>query len=171
MEHYELNPIWQKSISQRKWFNLRHTLLVMAVTVVLVGVLVVSGMLLGRHISNLLLFRYLARRPDQISGEVTISHQLVLAISMYQTMLVIIPMALIAIFSHNNFARGGLLGAALLFCVHLVWMYKAKKRKTSAKEPATQSAAIGGHRRRHVIVAVNFQSKMVFGGDESHSTF
>src|SRR5262245_55141128 len=32
---YELNPIWQKSVQERRWFNPRHLVLVALVTILL----------------------------------------------------------------------------------------------------------------------------------------
>lgn len=150
MEQYELNPIWQKSINQRKWFNPRHALLIIVATGVLAllfqfadlpegciqllpgAVFVVYGVIVARHLGNIFIFRYLARRPDRIAGEITMSHQLVLRLSAAQLAPVVVAVALIAIFSGNNFAWGGLLGASMLFCVHLVWMLKAARRKKPA---------------------------------------
>jgi hypothetical protein len=150
MEQYELNPIWQKSINQRKWFNPRHALLIIAATGVLAvifqfgdlpegyiqlllgTVFVVYGVIIARHLGNIFIFRYLARRPDRISGEITMSHQLVLRLSATNLAPVVVAAALIAIVSRNNFAWGGLLGVSILFCMHLVWMFKAARRKKPA---------------------------------------
>src|SRR5690242_2440703 len=32
LEHYELNPVWQKSIRQKRWVNPRHILLTLFVS-------------------------------------------------------------------------------------------------------------------------------------------
>ena len=78
LEHYELNPVWQRDIAQRKWFNPRQILLVVLVSAVIIalmefgqvpetfiqglmGCLLVSlGMITGRHLANLMTFRYMA---------------------------------------------------------------------------------------------------------------
>jgi len=78
VEHYELNPIWQKSIAEKKWFNVRHILLTISVTAILAGLLefgdlpdglvqVISGawvvlfsIVIGRHLSNILIFETVA---------------------------------------------------------------------------------------------------------------
>lgn len=44
MEHYELNPVWQKSIARKQWFNLRHTLAVIALSSLLAWLLEVGDM-------------------------------------------------------------------------------------------------------------------------------
>ena len=146
IEDYELNPLWQKAIRERKWFNLRHTLIVIAATSVLMwapesgnmpeefaqvmlgALLVLLSMIVGKHISNILTFRYLVKRPDRASGQVTMSHQLVLRISMYQTLIVLLPILLIAILSRSDYAVGGVFGVTLFICVHLGWIRKANRR-------------------------------------------
>src|SRR5207302_3204738 len=37
VRHYELNPIWQTAIAQRKWFNVRHAVMVLVVSAILIG--------------------------------------------------------------------------------------------------------------------------------------
>ena len=157
-EHYELNPLWQKSIRQKRWFNPRHIILVIAANSALIwllefgespdgivqallgALLVVFGTVIGRHVSNLLLFRYLAKHPDQISGRVTMSHPLVVSTAMYQTIVVLVPTVLIAIFSRSAFALGGVIGIALLLCIQLVWRPSAKRPIAPTNAPPTQSA-------------------------------
>lgn len=148
--HYELNPIWQKDVAQKKWFNPRHIALTIALSALLIflielgiisdrfssimigGILVIYGMILGRHISNLLIFGHLARRPEDISGEITMSPQFVLYLSLYHSLMIIIPIALIALFSGSNFAIGGAIGMILFFIVNLSWILKARKQKATS---------------------------------------
>src|SRR5450631_4249712 len=103
IQDYELNPIWKNAISGRKWFNPRHLVLTFGVSVFviwvtnqpdapedaaagLLGCFIGAGSLVvGRHISNLLTFHFAVRNPDAISGQVVMSHQLLLAISTFQT--------------------------------------------------------------------------------------
>ena len=73
---YEMNPLWRKSVDEIRWFNPRHFAIVCLVTLLLVlvdqvapaelpiefflgGVFGAWGMVFGRHVANLLLFRYL----------------------------------------------------------------------------------------------------------------
>ncbi len=149
-QHYELNPVWQKHVSERKWLSPRHLLLTIALSAMVVlltevgsmveglaeGVLgcvfVLYGVILGRHLHNLLLFRYLVRRPDEVCGEITFSHPCVLRISMYQTVMVLIPLSLVAVFSANAFAIGGVGGVILFLVVHLKWIEKARTQRDSS---------------------------------------
>ena len=139
IEHYELNPIWQKGVAQRKWFNAKHILLTGVVTLLLIllvkfgetaesfveGVLgcllVLFGMLLGRHLSNLMIFRHVIRKPGEISGQVTMTHALLLSISLYQYFVVFVPIVLIAFFAPSPFVTGALFAVVLLLTAHLKW--------------------------------------------------
>jgi len=76
-QYYELNPLWQKQISQRKWFNPRHILLTVSFSAVIayliefgglpaflaqgvIGCLfILYGLIIGRHLSNILVFLHL----------------------------------------------------------------------------------------------------------------
>ena len=146
-QHYELNPLWQKTIARKKWFNPRHLLLTLLTSGVLAFLVesgnmpdafaegmfgclfVLFGMIIGRHLSNLLLFRYLDRHPQDIAGQITMAHALMLTISTYQYLVVAIPMVLLAIFSPTPFVLGGLVGTLLLFVIHFKWIRQHKKQK------------------------------------------
>jgi len=154
MQHYELNPIWQKQIADKKWFSPRHialTVLLSATLILLLEcgdlpseltngmlgcLLVVYAIVLGRHLSNLLIFSHFIRNPNEISGEVSLSHELVLSISLYQTSIVLIPVALIAAFSQSSFAIGGALGVVLFLGTNLGWLRKAKKQRKASRQDA-----------------------------------
>ena len=148
--HYELNPVWQKQIGEKKWFAPRHIALTVLVSAVLAGLIeygdipesltqavlgcafVVFATVIGRHLSNLLTFRRLTRGAGEITGEVTMSHSLTLSISMYQYLVVVLPLGIVAIFSPTPFVVGGLAGAVAVILVHAVWL--RRHRKAQAKE-------------------------------------
>jgi len=158
VEHYELNPIWQKSIAEKKWFNVRHILLTVSITAILAGMVefcdlpnsiiqcilgalfVSFSIVVGRHLSNILMFRYLIRRPNEISGQVTTTHSLMLWWSMYQYLAALVPIAIIALFAPSPFAIGALIGAALIFVVHLNWIRKYKKKLKKSNKDMKQTA-------------------------------
>jgi hypothetical protein len=143
--HYELNPKWQKSISKRQWINPRHILLTLIVTTLLVvaveyidfsadmvavveGCLfVVFGLVIGRHISNLLIFWHVGRKPEDLSGEVEIGHAMSLYFSLFQYIGFLFPMTLILAFTKSPFSFGGLLGVMILAIVHLKWIKRNNK--------------------------------------------
>jgi hypothetical protein len=153
-QHYELNPIWQKQIAQKRWFNPRHILLTISISIVfayliefcdmssffiqgLFGCLFVSfGMLIGRHLSNIMIFRYLAKRPQDVSGEVTMTHSLLLFTSAYQYLVVLIPIIFIAAFTPSPFVFGGLVGTILMIIVHIGWILRYKKQIKASNKTA-----------------------------------
>ncbi len=153
-EHYELNPIWQKQIAQKKWLNPRHIVLTIVISSVLILLaefgempepfiqgffgcfLAVYGMIIGRHLSNLMIFRYMIRKPDEISGQVTMTHALLLSLSLYQYLVGFVPLVFIAIFSPSPFVHGASVGAALLLAVHLKWIWKHRKQTEASNKPS-----------------------------------
>jgi len=153
-QHYELNPIWQKQIAQKRWFNPRHIFLTISISIVfacliefgdmssffiqgLFGCLFVSfGMLIGRHLSNIMIFRYLAKRPQDVSGEVTMTHSLLLFTSAYQYLVVLIPIIFIAAFTPSPFVFGGLVGTILMIIVHIGWILRYKKQIKASNKTA-----------------------------------
>ena len=148
-EHYEMNPLWQKDVARKKWLNPRHIVLVVVVSCVLTllaefgempepflqallgGVLMVFAIVIGRHLCNLMIFRYMIRKPDEISGQVTMAHALLLSLSLYQYLMIVVPLALIAVFSPSPFVIGACVGAVLVPAVHLKWIAKQRKRARS----------------------------------------
>ncbi len=153
-EHYELNPIWQKQVAQKKWLNPRHILLVVVgscllllpmefvelpepfIQAVLGCLLAFFGMLIGRHLSNLMIFRYVIRKPDEISGQVTMSHAMLLWVSLYQHLAILAPLALIAVFSPSPFVIGACVGAVLVLAVHLQWIRRHRKQASAFNQSA-----------------------------------
>ena len=87
-----------------------------------------------------LIFRYLIRRPNEISGQVTMAHSLMLWWSIYQYIVVLVPIAIIALFAPSSFANGALIGAAVLFAVHLKWLRQYKKKSEKSNKNMQQTA-------------------------------
>ncbi len=154
VEHYELNPIWQKEVAQKKWLNPRHIVLTIVFSSVLIFlmefeempepfiqgffgcILAVYGMIVGRHLSNLIIFRRMIQKPDEISGQVTMAHALLLSLSLYQNLVCFVPLVFISIFSPNPFVHGAFVGAALLMAVHLKWIWKHRKETSVSGKPS-----------------------------------
>ena len=149
-EHYELNPVLRESVAKKRWFNPRH-LAMTALTLIwlwliteylglaesfLRGVLgclvVLFGTLVGRHLSNLLIFRRLNRKSDDIEGEIRMSHQLALSMSLYQYFVVVVPVVLLAIFSPTPFVLGALGGVILVLLVHVRWILSSRQKPAGA---------------------------------------
>jgi hypothetical protein len=85
-------------------------------------------MIIGRHVSNILIFRSVVKKPNDISGQITMAHSLVLAISTFQYFVAVMPIALIAVFAPTPFGLGGLAGAILILAVHARWIQRYKKQ-------------------------------------------
>jgi hypothetical protein len=159
--HYELNPFWQSAMVRRQWINLRHlagvvlvgSLLVLLTDVselddvflnTLIGfVLTCYGLVLGRHLSNILTFVHLARSPDDVTGEIQLSHNFVLSLSIYQLLVAGVPIGFIAIFSPSDFVFGAFAAVVALALVNTLWLARAAKTgsKRVVESSTTKSAA------------------------------
>jgi hypothetical protein len=151
-EQYELNPVWQHAIGKKKWFNPR----LLGWAVLLAGFLVslefanvpneiihgfvacfvlLFGATIGRHLSNILTFRRLIKKSDDISGQITMSHALVLTLSLYQSVAVVVPVVLLVIFYPSPALIGAFIGSLLLFAIHLGWIRRYKKKVEASNKP------------------------------------
>jgi hypothetical protein len=148
VEQYELNPLWQSSVNKVKWFNIRHLGLVVLTTLLIIlisqvsteatawyleffisGLLVLLAAVVGRHISNILMFYYIIRNPDGLSGQIRFSHKAVVKFSQYQVLVAICPFVAVLLFTWEPYAIGGLCGLLLFFVLHARWLRKYDKRK------------------------------------------
>jgi hypothetical protein len=145
-EHLELNPVWQEDIKQRKWFNPRQILVTVLATALLLwvdesglvpdylvhfalGALLASfGTMVGRHLGNLLTFGRIKRKPDEISGTVTLSHNLLIRFSVYQLMPALIPITIIVGYNPSPFTVGAAFGMLCLFIAHGLWLRSDSKK-------------------------------------------
>ena len=154
--HYEMNPVWQKAIAKKRWFNPVHLLAVAVVTALFYSIAALSsdpfdpipsllfgfaiglqGMINGRHLGNLATFASLKRDPDAIEGVVTLGHAYALRLSMFQTFAVVVPLALLSAVDPQPLTFGALLGVATMIPVHLIWI--ARFRAKSAQLAATSA--------------------------------
>lgn len=152
-EHYELNPRWQDAIRNRTWFNPRHVVMTVVFSSALIllieiadyaewlaegivgTVLTVFAVLAGRHLSNVLIFSYVTRHPEQISGRVTMEHTFTVATSAFQYVVALIPVAIIAVATRNPYAIGGTIGILLLLARHIPWVRKAGHDQSVSAPP------------------------------------
>jgi hypothetical protein len=150
MEHYEMNPVWQDSVSGVKWFNPRHLATTAAITIVSIFLLEIAdypdpiargyvgafigpySVLVGRHAANILTFRYVANHRDEVTGRVDMDHPAVLMSSGFQVAHALIPVALLAAVTSNAYVVGATIGIAGLLLSHRGWVRKA--RITAAEE-------------------------------------
>jgi hypothetical protein len=144
-QHYELNPIWQKAIAQGNWFNGRHLALTAIVGCVCTMlsetlaprdpiaawffgcVLGTFGLIIGRHLSNIALFAYVRRHPEQITGIVTMSHELILWLSVFQLAPVALTLLLISVVAPTPQTSGAIFGVCVLSALHLLWLRRHRR--------------------------------------------
>jgi hypothetical protein len=163
-EHFELNPVWQKTVAKKRWLNARHlvatfvlsTFLIacvealpkdMALVAFLGGAMIgVQGAVLGRHLANLATFAYVRRHPGAIAGSVTLQHELVLWLSTFQTASMLVIALALALCVPHPAVLGVFAGVAALVLVHLVWIVRARrlaKRRAAPAWPTAPQAETG----------------------------
>jgi hypothetical protein len=152
-KHYELNPIWQSAVARRHWINLRHLALVVLMGGILVllaevleleseflnpllgFVLTSYGVLLGRHLCNILTFAHLTRCPEEVVGEVRLSHNFVISLSIYQLLAVGLPIIFVAIFSPSGFVFGAVTAVLTMGGVKTLWLVRSRKTRAKHQMP------------------------------------
>jgi hypothetical protein len=150
IDHYELNPVWQNVVSEKKWFNPRHLLGTIFITILLVYTLeyedkpeimiefllgfflVGTGIIIGNHLRNILMFWHVIRKPDAVAGQVFLDHSFSLSGSMYEYAGVLVPLIMISLFTPSAFVIGAALSCALQMLVHVVWILIYRLKKTRA---------------------------------------
>ncbi len=148
--HYELNPVWQRAVTQLRWFNPRHVLLTIALSGILIacaeimrandplvpclaGFLIgILGTVNGRHLGNLATFLYARRHRDALSGTITLSHDFVLFISTFQMAALLVPALLLALYRPEPAVLGFLAGVVALIAIHLIWIARHRGNAPAA---------------------------------------
>ncbi len=147
LKEYEVNPLWQEDVKKRKWFNPKQLALVVVFTAIMYFFIqylyyedymvmqLLMGMftapytiILGRHLSNLLLFRYVRKNPAMMEGKVTIPYQYMLFTSRIMVVPGILMYVVIYAFTQHIFVLGGVIGSLILFFVHYIWARRARKK-------------------------------------------
>ena len=156
LEQYEMNPVWQQSVAQDRWLNRRHIFMVVFITTLLIGLSSGTGdsfrdyfvfgalvtvylLIIGRHLSNILNFRYCANHPDTLNGEVHINYQASLKASQFQVLGILLPFAFAAGIVKSPFLYGGVTGLVMLTAVHYLWLWRYQRHKKA--NPTSQNAA------------------------------
>ena len=150
LEQYELNPLWQTSINQPRWFNPRHLLLVILITLLLLPLagwgtgsvwfdLFLSGTLLtsfafiiGRHLANILTFYVAIKQPEAIEGEVQMSHVMSLRASQHQLFILFVPLLLSTWVTKHPFLIGGVTAVLVLWLVHWLWLWRYRRQQSQS---------------------------------------
>jgi hypothetical protein len=162
--HYELNPIWQTTVSRRRWFSLPHVVLVSMITGAmmywqyklastgpleaglldfLLGYLVVLSLTVAsRHLSSILSFLYVEQNPESLTGEANMSQELSLKMSQYQVMTVLLPLIPIGIVHPSPFVFGALTSQVFLLLMHFTWVTEHRRKARAVK--AEKAAKVKG---------------------------
>ena len=86
---------------------------------------------LGRHLSNLLLFIYIRKNPATLEGKVIIPSTYMLVTSRIMVVPGIFMYIVIYAFTQHTFVLGGVIGSLILYFVHFIWARKAQKKAGS----------------------------------------
>ena len=145
-EHYELNPVWQNVISEKKWFNPKHLLLTIIEIALIFFVIEFGdmpetlyqvflgfffagyGILIGNHVGNILTYWHVIRRPNEISGQVSETHAFSLSMSAYYLIIVLLPLVMVLIFAPSPFVMGATLNCILMIATHIIWIWRNRKK-------------------------------------------
>jgi hypothetical protein len=146
---YELNPLFRKQIAKKRWFNPLHLAFVIVFfaacifwyenwlgddpfnEAILGAVLTVFSTITGSHLSNIFLFRFLNRHPQEASGQVVMSQRFILNLTRYRMLPVIFPLAVAACFVRMPFLYGAVAGASALFIAQTIWLLRERKKNDS----------------------------------------
>lgn len=156
--HYELNPVWQQTVAKKRWFNLRHLVLTLALSAILIacvegmpsypqlvrffaGVLIgIQGSVIGRHLCNLATFLYVRRHAGAIAGTVTLQHALVLWLSIFQHGPLLFVTAILAIYVPQPAVLGAFAGVVMIALVHMIWIVRFQRSAMRRAAPAWPTA-------------------------------
>jgi len=161
--HYELNPVWQETVAKKRWFNPRHLVLTVVLSAVMIacvealpaempfvafiaGAMIgVQGAIIGRHLCNLATFAYVRRHPDAIAGAVTLQHEFVLWLSMFQLGSLFVVTTALALYVPEPAVLGVVTGIAALALIHVIWIARFRRvmKRRAAPWPTAPQAGTG----------------------------
>ena len=147
LETYELNPILRKAIERGQIIHFKRIFitLVLIIIIILLSILnnfyyqfTVGGIFFLyfyinlRHIGNILLFRHIKNRPEDIEGKIRIN----LVFSLKQANLTNIQLALIlliaTVLTENTYLLGGTI-TMIIATIYFYLIYLRVKRKSKKK--------------------------------------
>lgn len=127
IEKYELNPVWQKSPSELKLFNIKYISIVILSASILyyliteynygkftffcLGIIIISyAIIVSNHISNILIFKFVKDNPYVLQGRIAMHNLYLLKIKQYQIISITFLLLFIYIYTMSFFVLGGILG-------------------------------------------------------------
>lgn len=144
-KEYELNPVFQKSVSLLHRVDLNHVLSVAIVTGILillseknlvthttleflVGSLAIPlAAVNGRHLANILTFLYSAKHPSEITGQSHVTAAFSIKMSQYHMLFLLLPLLIIGLAQPTSFVFGGIAATIMLILYHQIWLAQSKK--------------------------------------------
>ena len=151
VDTYELNPRWREDVERQRWFNPRHLTTVFVATAAIftldyllveewpieLGFALLVGVwaaIIGSHLTNALIFHYVNRNPEIVSGEVRLSHRFVTRISQFTYIGFALPTLAAAAVAPSLYTAGIAGGVLLLPIVHIGWGKSPRKASSSEDE-------------------------------------
>ena len=147
---YETNLMFREVIRKKKWVSLKHlcfVALAMGACIywahawqgddpiseaIFGGVLILFAMIDGFHISNILTFHWLLRRPDQVTGEVFMTQRYVVHLTRCRTLAVLFPIVVAAALVRSPFLFGGVASVFSLIVGQSFWGWRDARREMRA---------------------------------------
>lgn len=143
---FEANAYLRTAVNQRNWLNPR---LILGLVLLLIITLLADQMpqvgepdlimdllftamftyfavIIGRHLSSLLIFNHVNRNPSELSGVIQMTTRLQMHFALFQHVAVIPVVVLLTIYSPNRYTVGALLGVSLLMGANLFWAFQAR---------------------------------------------
>jgi hypothetical protein len=144
---YELNPLFQKSVNERRWVSARFLITLVGVAAligcmnavvgaqpgaqapqeVFIGALLFTRVaLISRHLQNIWLFRRMAEHPESVVGQLRYERRTVVLVSAFQAAGISALVVLAAVLSPTPALIGGALGLSLLTVLNLALAFKRR---------------------------------------------
>jgi hypothetical protein len=144
---YETNPMFRDVIRKKKWISLKHLCFVALATAACLywahawqgddpvseaifgGVLILFSTIDGFHVSNILTFHWLLRRPDQVTGEVFMTQRYVVHLTRCRTFAMLFPIVVAAALVPSPFLLGGVASVFSLIVGQSFWAWRDSRRE------------------------------------------
>lgn len=146
---YELNPVWINDIKKKKFFNIKHILMMLVIYIL--NIVIIRYSLFDRntiiffqtalfsvflfvvfkHLSNIVIFTYLIFNKKSIKGKVYFKHDLLLVISTLSVLPALSVLIALYMLYSSPILGGAIFGLFSLFFVNLLWFvsFKLKNKK------------------------------------------
>lgn len=177
IDHYELNPLFQKTVAKLRWFAPRHLAAVALVTAamflldaprypglwdpvdfMLGALLVTLAIVIGRHVANILGSLYLLRHPQEVSGRMRMTHALVLVNSGANLLGILAPLVVLALLLPASVTYGAVFGVATVLVVNVLWYWLARRKAARLAREAPQRERDAGADEQQVREQVRDES-------------